>query len=160
MALARSDVVERVDALVGSPVFMLLRDRIALGIGCASQVRTRSACNSLRTLGPVASSSRGTLPIGARASRTFPHPSPLRVARDRTIEGMRVDVGGLRIPFRARGGIGYGFAHTVNLMHDMRIGEASNPGPGGVWMEVGGGLLRPLCKRTPGRHLHQTHRHH
>ena len=27
-------------------------------------------------------------------------------------------------------------------------------------MEVGGGLLRPLCKRTPGRHLHQAHRHH
>ena len=47
---------------------------------------------------------------------------------------MRVDVGGLRIPFRARGCIVYGFAHTVNPMHGMRIGEASNPGPA---MEVG-----------------------
>ena len=49
--------------------------------------------------------------------------------RSYSIEGMRVDVGGLRIPFRARGVIVYGFVHTVNPTHGMRIGEASNPLP-------------------------------
>ena len=58
--------------------------------------------------------------------------------RSYSIEGMRVDVGGLRIPFRARGGIVYGFAHPVNPMYGMRIGEASNAGPGGVGKGVGG----------------------
>ena len=53
-------------------------------------------------------------------------------------EGMRVDVGGLRIPFRTRGGIVYGFVHTVNPMHGRRIGEASNPGPGLDRHDMGG----------------------
>ena len=58
--------------------------------------------------------------------------------RSYSIEGMRVDVGGLRIPFRTRGGIVYGLVHAVNPMHGMRIGEASNPGPGPDRHDVGG----------------------
>ena len=58
--------------------------------------------------------------------------------RSYSIEGMRVDVGGLRIPFRTRGGIVYGLVHTVNPMHGMRIGEASNPGPAPDRHDVGG----------------------
>ena len=59
---------------------------------------------------------------------------------------MRVDVGGLRIPFRARGGIAYGLVHTVDPMHGMRIGEASNPGPGPDRHD-GGGVY---CGRVEG----------
>ena len=86
---------------------------------------------------------RGVLSLLELGLPAFPdYVSPALTSTPRTrsylIEGMRVDVGGLRIPFRARGGIVYGFAHTVNPMHGMRIGEASNPDPGGVGMEVGG----------------------
>ena len=58
--------------------------------------------------------------------------------REEKIEGMRVDVVGLLIPFKTRGDLVYGFVHTANPLHVMRIGEASNPGPARDWHDVGG----------------------
>ena len=126
---------------------MLLRYKFASRTGSAAQCRTWPACGRLRTLGSVAFSLRGTLRlfIGARASGNPAIPdylppaltSKLRV-REEKIEGMRVDVGGLLIPFKTRGDLVYGFVHTANPLHGMRIGEASNPGPARDWHDVGG----------------------
>ena len=132
MALALLAMVQWVVAVVGSPVFMLLRYRFAsrepaapikFGLGQYATIFARWDPSLLpRELLSLLEPGLPAIPDYVPPALTSTH----RV-RSYSIEGMRVDVGGLRIPFRARGGIVYGLVHTFNPMHGMRIGEASNP---------------------------------
>ena len=83
MAHARIDVVERDDAVVGSPVLMLLRYRFASRTGCASQVRPRLSHAGTRRFFPA-----GYYPYWSSGltqfRTTFPQPLRLRLAGDRT----------------------------------------------------------------------------
>ena len=80
------------------------------------------------------------LQLGLPIIPDYVHPAVIWTPWTREVktEGMRVDVGGVRIPFKLRGDIVYGFSHTTNPLHGLRIGEASNPGPARDSHEAGG----------------------